>query len=217
MYRPRNDDKVDEPEETDGVARGPYQECAHGHVDRDEHVFERRIAARSIPDPRGQFQHHHVEGIDEHHRNAIGNQGDLGNQMIRSHAMEANGTQARDPGLSWSQLRAFEASASVLSFSAAALRLSITASAVRYQIALLESRLGTRLFERRGGRLALTPVGASFQRRKATYARAIEGLRRHNPIGKDRRDCVDGAPNVRARVFVSGPLSEMVRLQRDQA
>jgi DNA-binding transcriptional LysR family regulator len=54
---------------------------------------------------------------------------------------------------------------SVLSVNGAALRLNITASAVRYQIALLESRLGTRLFERRGGRLALTPVGASFQRR----------------------------------------------------
>jgi LysR family glycine cleavage system transcriptional activator len=79
--------------------------------------------------------------------------------------MEANATEARDPGLSWSQLRAFESCASVLSFNGAALRLNITASAVRYQISLLESRLGTRLFERRGGRLALTPVGASFQRR----------------------------------------------------
>ena len=104
--------------------------------------------------------------------------------------MEANGTEARDPGLSWSQLRAFEASASVLSFSAAALRLSITASAVRYQIALLESRLGTRLFERRGGRLALTPVGASFQRR-------IE-----RPMRELLRACEDTTQSAKTAVIV---------------
>jgi LysR family glycine cleavage system transcriptional activator len=79
--------------------------------------------------------------------------------------MEANSTEMKDPGLSWSQLRAFESCASVLSFGAAALRLNVTASAIRYQVGLLEGRLGTRLFERRGGRLALTPVGVSFQRR----------------------------------------------------
>jgi len=101
--------------------------------------------------------------------------------------MEANATEARDPGLSWSQLRAFESCASVLSFNGAALRLNITASAIRYQIALLEGRLGTRLFERRGGRLALTPVGASFQRRLergcASYCgpAKIQALRQRPP------------------------------------
>ena len=35
MYRPRNDDKVDEREETDSVTCGRYEKCAHGHVDRD--------------------------------------------------------------------------------------------------------------------------------------------------------------------------------------
>jgi LysR family glycine cleavage system transcriptional activator len=79
--------------------------------------------------------------------------------------MEAKFTEAKDPGLSWSQLRAFESCATLLSFGAAALHLNMTASAIRYQVALLESRIGTRLFERRGGQLALTSAGASFQRR----------------------------------------------------
>jgi LysR family transcriptional regulator, glycine cleavage system transcriptional activator len=67
-----------------------------------------------------------------------------------------------DPGLSWSQLRAFEACARLSSFNAAALKLSLSPSAVRFQIGLLESRLGVRLFERQGGRLALTEIGQSF-------------------------------------------------------
>jgi len=104
--------------------------------------------------------------------------------------MEANATEMKDPGLSWSQLRAFESCASVLSFGAAALRLNITASAVRYQIALLESRLGTRLFERRGGRLALTPIGASFQRR-------IE-----RPMRELLRACEDASQSANTAVIV---------------
>jgi LysR family transcriptional regulator, glycine cleavage system transcriptional activator len=67
-----------------------------------------------------------------------------------------------DPGLSWSQLRAFEACARLSSFKAAALKLSISTSAVRFQISLLESRLGASLFERRGGRVALTEIGETF-------------------------------------------------------
>jgi LysR family transcriptional regulator, glycine cleavage system transcriptional activator len=67
-----------------------------------------------------------------------------------------------DPALSWSQLRAFEACARLLSFTAAALSLSVTASAVRLQIGLLEARLGVVLFDRNGGRLALTAIGQTF-------------------------------------------------------
>ena len=67
-----------------------------------------------------------------------------------------------DPGLSWSQLRAFEACARLSSFSAAAMKLSISTSAVRFQISLLESRLGTRLFERQAGHLTLTKIGKTF-------------------------------------------------------
>ena len=74
---------------------------------------------------------------------------------------------AKDPGLSWSQLRAFEASARLLSFNAAAASLNLTPAAVRYQVGLLEARLGVRLCERRGGRLALTRTGAAFRGRIA--------------------------------------------------
>jgi LysR family glycine cleavage system transcriptional activator len=73
----------------------------------------------------------------------------------------------KDPGLSWSQLRAFEASARLLSFNAAATSLNLTPAAIRYQVGLLEARLGVRLYERRGGRLALTKIGAAFRRRIA--------------------------------------------------
>jgi LysR family transcriptional regulator, glycine cleavage system transcriptional activator len=74
---------------------------------------------------------------------------------------------AKDPGLSWSQLRAFEASARLLSFNAAAASLNLTPAAIRYQVGLLEARLGARLYERRGGRLALTKTGAAFRGRIA--------------------------------------------------
>jgi LysR family transcriptional regulator, glycine cleavage system transcriptional activator len=69
-----------------------------------------------------------------------------------------------DPGLSWSQLRAFQTSARLSSFNAAATALNLSASAVRHQVSLLEARLGVKLFERQGGRLSLTSIGTSFER-----------------------------------------------------
>jgi LysR family transcriptional regulator, glycine cleavage system transcriptional activator len=69
-----------------------------------------------------------------------------------------------DPGLSWSQLRAFQTCARLSSFNAAAAELNLTASAVRHQVGLLEARLGVKLFERQGGRLSLTSIGVSFER-----------------------------------------------------
>jgi LysR family glycine cleavage system transcriptional activator len=74
---------------------------------------------------------------------------------------------AKDPGLSWSQLRAFEACARLRSFTAAATSLNLTPAAVRYQVGLLEARLGVRLCERQGGRLALTAIGTAFRGRIA--------------------------------------------------
>lgn len=79
-------------------------------------------------------------------------------------ASDASQTAQVDPGLSWSQLRAFEACARLSSFAGAAVALSVTASAVRYQIGLLEARLGVILFERQAGRLALTTIGETFAR-----------------------------------------------------
>ena len=72
---------------------------------------------------------------------------------------------AKEPGLSWSQLRAFEACARLLSFNAAAASLNLTPAAVRYQVGLLEARLGVRLYDRQGGRLALTTIGTAFRAR----------------------------------------------------
>jgi LysR family glycine cleavage system transcriptional activator len=70
----------------------------------------------------------------------------------------------KDPGLSWSQLRAFEACARLSSFNAAAAELNLTASAIRYQAGLLEGRIGVKLLDRQGGRLSLTSAGTAFAR-----------------------------------------------------
>jgi LysR family glycine cleavage system transcriptional activator len=78
-----------------------------------------------------------------------------------------------DPGLSWSQLRAFEACARLASFNAAAAQLNLSAAAIRHQIGLLEARLGVRLFERQAGRLALTPPGAILERQIARPMRDL--------------------------------------------
>ena len=111
---------------------------------------------------------------------------------------------AKDPGLSWSQLRAFDASARLSSFNAAAASLNLTPAAVRYQVGLLEARLGVRLCERRGGRLALTAAGASFRGRIA------------RPMQEIARACVDAirsasvspllltAPSLFARQYLFG-------------
>jgi len=78
-----------------------------------------------------------------------------------------------DPGLSWSQLRAFQTCARLSSFNAAATELNLTASAVRYQVGLLEARLGVKLFERQGGRLSLTSIGMSFERQTSRPMRDL--------------------------------------------
>jgi LysR family glycine cleavage system transcriptional activator len=69
-----------------------------------------------------------------------------------------------DPGLSWSQLRAFQACLRLGSFGAAAEALGQTSAAVRHQVGLLEQRLGGPLFDREAGRLAPTPMGLGFGR-----------------------------------------------------
>jgi LysR family transcriptional regulator, glycine cleavage system transcriptional activator len=80
-----------------------------------------------------------------------------------------------DPGLSWSQLRAFQACARLSSFNAAAAELNLTASAVRHQLGLLEARLAVKLFERQGGRLSLTSIGVSFERQISRPMRELVG------------------------------------------
>jgi DNA-binding transcriptional LysR family regulator len=78
-----------------------------------------------------------------------------------------------DPGLSWSQLRAFMACSRYRSFNGAASALALTSAAVRYQLGLLEHRLGGRLFERQGGALMPTDLGVSFSQRVEAPMRAL--------------------------------------------
>ncbi|MDI3324028.1 LysR substrate-binding domain-containing protein [Pontibacterium granulatum] len=59
-------------------------------------------------------------------------------------------------------LRAFEATARLLSFQQAAKELNVTHSAVSHQIKNLEEDLGQPLFERLGRTIALTEVGAAY-------------------------------------------------------
>lgn len=103
---------------------------------------------------------------------------------------ETSDEEWRDPGLTWTQLRAFEACARLSAFNAAAGMLDLTPAAVRHQVALLEARLGVQLFYRNGGRLALTVVGTDFAR----------GIAR--PI----RDLVD-ACTVASGVAANAPLT----------
>jgi LysR family glycine cleavage system transcriptional activator len=58
-----------------------------------------------------------------------------------------------------SAIRAFEASARLMSFTKAAAELGMTQAAVSYQIKLLEQRLGTPLFLRQPRALALSEAG----------------------------------------------------------
>ena len=59
-------------------------------------------------------------------------------------------------------LRAFEAVARHLNFTRAAVELNVTQSAVSHQIRNLEAFLGTALFTRAGGKLALTAAGEAL-------------------------------------------------------
>lgn len=59
-------------------------------------------------------------------------------------------------------VQTFEAAARHLSFQRAAAELHVTPSAVSHQIRALEDFLGTRLFERRGRHVLLTPEGQTY-------------------------------------------------------
>jgi LysR family glycine cleavage system transcriptional activator len=59
-------------------------------------------------------------------------------------------------------LRAFEAAGEHLTFTAASAHLNVAQSAVSRHVITLENFLGVPLFERRPGRLVLTPAGAQL-------------------------------------------------------
>lgn len=66
------------------------------------------------------------------------------------------------PGMELSQLKCFVIIAETLSFTAAAKMLHVTQPALSYQISRLERELRTKLFDRSGRRVALTPEGELF-------------------------------------------------------
>lgn len=93
-------------------------------------------------------------------------------------------------------LRAFEAAGRNLHVSRAADELNVTHGAVSHQIRALEDRLGTRLFDRRQRRIALTEAGArllpvvrdAFDR----IIRATADLERPSMAGELRVACAPG-------------------------
>ena len=72
-------------------------------------------------------------------------------------------------------LRAFEASARLLSFTLAAEELNVTQTAISHQIRRLEEQLGLKLFLRQNRALALTPEAREYLPAVRT---AFEDLRR---------------------------------------
>ena len=115
------------------------------------------------------------------------------------------GTLPWDPGLSWSQLRAFIACSRNRSFNAAAAALALTGAAVRYQIGLLEHRLGGRLFDRRGGALIPTDLGVSFAQRIEAPMRALMVACAEVTASADEAPLTLTAPPLFARQYLFSP------------
>lgn len=89
-------------------------------------------------------------------------------------------------------LLAFETAARLGSFSRAAESLFLSQSAVTYQIKALESYLDTRLFDRKGRGVKLTPAGeaihADITMGLQVIGRSLSGVRRQAP------GCLTGTP-----------------------
>ncbi|WP_439495784.1 LysR family transcriptional regulator [Bosea sp. (in: a-proteobacteria)] len=66
--------------------------------------------------------------------------------------------------MTFAQLKSFYLAATLGTFALAAKRLNATQPAISSRIAALEQQLGTKLFDRTGHRVALTPEGRSFLR-----------------------------------------------------
>lgn len=109
-----------------------------------------------------------------------------------------------DPGLSWSQLRAFQACLRLGSFGSAAAALRLTPAAVRHQIGLLESRLGGPLFDRQSGRLAPTPMGQDFGRDIERPLRALVNACADATAAAQSAPIALTAPPMFARRFLMG-------------
>jgi LysR family transcriptional regulator, glycine cleavage system transcriptional activator len=96
-------------------------------------------------------------------------------------------------------LRAFEAAARHLSFTRAAAELCVTPTAVSHQIRSLEGFLETPLFERKNGKLALTPVTSNALRELSEGFNKLESaLLALNRRGGRRKVSVAVSPSVAA-------------------
>jgi LysR family transcriptional regulator, glycine cleavage system transcriptional activator len=96
-------------------------------------------------------------------------------------------------------LRAFEAAARHLSFTRAAAELCVTPTAVSHQIRSLEEFLETPLFERKSGKLALTPVTSNALRELSEGFNKLESaLQTLNRRGGRRKVSVAASPSVAA-------------------
>jgi DNA-binding transcriptional LysR family regulator len=74
-------------------------------------------------------------------------------------------------------LRYFLAAAETENLTRAAERLNVVQSALSHQVRALETELGTDLFERRGRRLRLSPIGQMFREEAARVVATLEGAR----------------------------------------
>ena len=111
-------------------------------------------------------------------------------------------------------LRAFECAARHLSFTRAAAELCVTPTAISHQIRSLEEFLETSLFERKGGKLVLTPATSSaLQELSEGFNKLESGFLTLNRRGGRQKITVAASPSVAAlwlmpklqRFFVGAP------------
>ena len=77
------------------------------------------------------------------------------------------------------RLKVFRSVCEQLSFRRAAEELHLSQPAITQQVKALEDELGTRLFDRTGGRVVLTPAGRILKKRAAELAELALPLRAH--------------------------------------
>lgn len=115
-------------------------------------------------------------------------------------------------------LRAFEAAARHLSFTRAATELCVTPTAISHQVRTLEEFLHTPLFQRKSGRLILTPAASNaLQELSEGFNKLESALLALNRRGRQRKLSVAASPSVASlwlmpklkRFFASAPDVEL--------
>jgi LysR family transcriptional regulator, glycine cleavage system transcriptional activator len=94
-------------------------------------------------------------------------------------------------------LRAFEAAARHLSFTRAAAELCVTPTAISHQVRMLEEFLHTPLFQRKSGKLILTPAASNaLQELSEGFNKLESALLALNRRGRQRKLSVAASPSV---------------------